>query len=419
MKRVGVFLVVCPLLALAWLESSLHSAGHLTTPPRIDCYFENWAIYRPGVGIYRLDDIPVLFCTHMHYAFIGLNATTWGVLILDEWFDVIQDGLRGFNNLTRKNPGLKTSVAIGGWNEGGKKYSEMVAVKERRTAFIQSLIDFCNKYGFGGVLLDWEYPGAADRDGAPADKDNFLSLVVELREAFDAVGKGWEIAIAVAVTKTRVQDGYHVKELCKHVDAVHAMTYDLRGSWDGKTYCHTPLFNTSCDSAAFQDLNVKAGMELWLSNGCPASKLSMGIGFYGRTFSVLADTTNPEPCTAVNTAVGAGEPGEYTREGGVLAYYEICARVQNKTSPWPKKEIQGAKCSYAYQGNQWVGFDDKVDIEEKMKHIREKGYAGASIWTIGMDDFRGLCGEKNLLLTTINEGLKGYRVPHPPHSTAA
>jgi GH18 family chitinase len=53
---------------------------------------------------------------------------------------VQKNGFANFTALKNKFPGLKTEVAVGGWGEGGKKYSELVSVKARRDTFVASVV---------------------------------------------------------------------------------------------------------------------------------------------------------------------------------------------------------------------------------------------------------------------------------------
>lgn len=61
--------------------------------------------------------------------------------------------------LKQKNPALKVLIAIGGWNEGGKKYSQMASSKVSRDRFVASAVAFLQEHKFDGLDLDWEYPG--------------------------------------------------------------------------------------------------------------------------------------------------------------------------------------------------------------------------------------------------------------------
>lgn len=53
------------------------------------------------------------------------------------------------------------------------------------------------KYGFDGVDLDWEYPGADDRGGKEDDSENFSNMLRIMRRSFDRSSRPLGISITV------------------------------------------------------------------------------------------------------------------------------------------------------------------------------------------------------------------------------
>jgi chitinase len=75
-----------------------------------------------------------------------------------------------------------------------RAFSNMAASASSRQTFIDSLIAFMKTWGFDGVDLDWEYPGADDRGGTKVDTANLVKLLQQMRSAF---GSTYEITVTL------------------------------------------------------------------------------------------------------------------------------------------------------------------------------------------------------------------------------
>ncbi|XP_064101156.1 endochitinase-like [Macrobrachium nipponense] len=401
-----------PRWAVALLFGVVIVAVDAQTPGRRACYYESWGVYRPGEGAYDIDDIPAEMCTHLIYSFCGVSNVTWEILVLDPELDIQGKNYERFTGLKAKYPDLKTTIAVGGWGEGGKKYSQMVSVPERRASFIKSIVAFLHQYNFDGFDLDWEYPGASDRGGKYSDKDNFLLFVQELRAAMDAEAMGWELTAAVPVARFRLQEGYHVPELCELLDAIHLMTYDLRGNWCNFADTHSMLFTrpTWDKWTSYETLNVNDGALLWEEFGCPANKLVVGTPFYARTYT-LASPSMHDIHAGIKQWIGGGNPGPYTEAYGTLAYFEVCKMMLDDAAWVDEYDAEGF-VPYTYKDDQWVGYEDPDSLKLKVDHVKEKGYLGAMVWAIDQDDWHNWCGlGANPMMNVIYNGLKDYVVP--------
>jgi len=382
-----------------------------TYAEHVICYYGSWATYRNNKGKCDIGQLDPNACTVLIYGFAGLNSRTYEIQSLDPYNDLIENWGKGsykrFNDLRKINPNLKTLIAIGGWNEGSTKYSNMAATSEGRKRFIQSVIKFISTHGFNGLDLDWEYP--TKRGGIPADKQNFVKLLLELRQEFNK--HGYLLSAAVAAGIETVDQAYDVPSLSKYLDFINVMTYDFHGSWDKNVGHNAPLYARPDESSYNKLLNVNASIHHYIKRGAARNKLNLGMGSYGQAFTLV----NPKRNTLNAPALGPGNSGPYTQQAGMLGYNEICEKMMKEA--WTVVRDIHYQAPYAYSGDQWVGYDDVESIAIKSHFAKSLGLGGGMIWSIETDDFRGTCGRKFPLIHTISEIMQNSKkAPQAPNS---
>ena len=135
------------------------------------------------------------------------------------------------------------------------------------------------------------------------------------------------------------------------------------GSWDSPesqigsfVYAHTNL------------TEIEGALNLFWRNNVPADRINLGIGFYGRSYT-LADSACNKPGCAFK---GPGVAGQCTGQGGVLSFAEIEGYIK-------KYELitvhdKEAQVKYmAFDEDQWVSYDDKETLQKKVDFANKQG----------------------------------------------
>jgi chitinase len=403
------------LLKLTFNEDSDSRADVMAHNKVVVCYLGTWATYRPNEGAYDLDKhFDPKLCTHLIYSFAGLDNQTNLLKPLDPYLDLEDNYGRGWfkkaTTIKQKHPHLKILLAIGGWNEGSAKYSEMAKDSKTRKIFIASALETIRKYGFDGLDMDWEYP--ARRSGAAVDKKNFVKLLQELRQEFDQYGL--MLTAAVGATQEISEESYDLPAISKVLDQVHLMCYDYFGSWDARTYHNAPLHA----GQATKPISVAASIAYYLSQGVDPNKLVLGLPMYGRTF-LLKDPA-VEGSGLDRESLPNGFQGPFTREDGFLGFNEICKTLASDRGDWKTYWDPIAKVPYMRNGAKWVTFDSPASLMKKVEYGLSYGLKGAMVWSIDTDDFTGMCGDTTPypLLRAINYALANTRKSTPGKPSA-
>lgn len=399
--RFSLLLLYAAFVSSAKIDLTANTRSHNKV---VTCYVASWAAYRPEKGAFTVDNIDPTLCTHIIYTFAGLNNVTYTIHSMDPFLDTTDGGGRGqykkLVDMKNNHSNLKVLIAIGGWNEGSQKYSDMASSPEHRKTFIESVVTFLKKHRFDGLDLDWEYPGSRSTRTLE-DRDNFSLLVKELRKEFDKTGLLLTAAVGAAIST--INKGYDIPEISRHLDYIHVMGYDYHGSWEGQVGHNAPLRLPGNSSNLIPELrlSVEDTMQHYIKLGAPRSKLVLGVPFYGRTFILtdkrLRDLGSP--------AQGSGFQGPYTREDGFLGFNEICKEVL--TESWEELWDEVSQTPYMYKEDKFVAFDNSSSIAMKTRYAYDEKLAGVMIWAIDNDDFMAECSNiRYPLLRTINSALK-------------
>jgi chitinase len=324
------------------------------------------------------EDIDTTAFTHLMFAFAYFDPKSFKIAPMSAG-DV--ELYRRFTALKSKQPGLQTWIAVGGWafNDDTNvpntrtAFSDMVSSAVNRQAFITGLAQFLQTHRFDGVDLDWEYPAADDRGGVEADTANFVKLLQELRSAFSG---RYGISLTLPASYWYLQ-GFDVKSLQNYVDWMNVMSYDIHGVWD-KGNVHTGPYVKPHTNWT----EIEEGLDLLWRAGVQPSKINIGLGWYGRSFT-LANPSCKNPDGICLFSQG-GSPGECTKSAGTLTNAEI-NRIIAKGGVTKGFDKTAAVKWISWNNDQWVSYDDGESIQMKISRANSRCLGGKMVWAVDQD----------------------------------
>ncbi|KAI2464656.1 glycosyl hydrolases family 18-domain-containing protein [Annulohypoxylon bovei var. microspora] len=337
-------------------------------------YYESWASTRKCQSV-QPEDLNLAGFTHVNFAFAFFDPDTFQISPMDSNSATLY---HRFTNLKDTYSGLQTWISVGGWSftDPGptrQAFSNMASSAANRQKFISGVLSFMNTYGFDGLDIDWEYPGADDRGGVAGDTANFVELVKELKQGIGSKG----LTVTLPTSYWYLQH-FDVKAMQDYVDWFNLMSYDLHGTWDADSQFvgayiapHTNL------------TEIDLGLGLLWRAGVASSKVVLGQGWYGRSFT-LKDSSCNIP-NGVCEFTGGADPGPCSATSGILDYQEITDVISqyNLKPTWDK--TAGVKW-VTWNSNQWISYDDDDTFAQKKSFANDRCLGGMMVWAIDQKD---------------------------------
>ncbi|MFE1953194.1 MULTISPECIES: glycoside hydrolase family 18 chitinase [Streptomyces] len=353
-------------------------------------YFTDWGVYGRQYYPKNLETSgSAAKVTHINYAFgnvqggkctmgdayadtdMAYTAANSVSGVADTWDQPLRGAFNQLRQLKAKHPNLKILWSFGGWTWSGG-FGEAA---KNPAAFAESCYNLVEDPRwadvFDGIDIDWEYPNACGLTCDTSGPDALKKLTSALRSKFGANN-----LVTAAITADGSSGGKIDKAdyagAGQSLDWYNVMTYDFFGAWEAKgpTAPHSPL--TSYSGIPQQGFTSADAIAKLKAQGVPASKLLLGIGFYGRGWTGV---TQKEPG---GTATG---PAAGTYEQGIEDYKVL------KTKCPSNGTVAGT--AYAFCGSDWWSYDTPATIGSKMAWAKQQGLGGAFFWEFSGDTANG------------------------------
>lgn len=192
-----------------------------------------------------------------------------------------------------------------------------------------------------------------------------------------AFGTKYGITITLPTSYWYLQH-FDLPELQSSVDSFNIMAYDLHGVWDADSQYVGPYIAPHTNIT-----EIDAALDLMWRAGVDSTKVVLGQGWYGRSFTLVDPSCNLP--NGICQFSGGADAGPCSKASGILDYQEISNIIlTNSLKPvWDK--VAGVKW-ITWSQNQWISYDDGDTFKQKVDFANSRCLGGMMVWAMDQVD---------------------------------
>jgi chitinase len=421
-----------PVVLATLLASLVCTPSSFAQAPRHDHgkifggYFEEWGINYANYNIADLQKNGVADeLTHLIYAFGNVTPTSPPACAVADpgaayqnanlpsvsgkpYMAPLYGNFGAIQQLKGLHPNLKVLISLGGQAGDVTGFVTAAATAAGRAALAASCINLFVKGNiapgvtapglFDGFNIDWEFPGAAD-------KQNFTALLKEFRRQLNVLAKSTGKKYVLTFDSPNTPSKYvniDLKAAAAQVDFITIDGYDYAGSWDKQTNESSSLYDADSNPVYADARSIDATVRAYLQAGVPAAKYTMGLPLYAVGWKgvpnvnhgLYQNVSGPSP---VLLADGSGlcptqdkahpSPGCDTILTPGFSTYSTIENLTNKYGyiPWYDSARVGATLYNPSTGT-FYSYDNAAAVAAKTAYIKKKKLGGAYVWALNDDN---------------------------------
>jgi len=276
-------------------------------------------------------------------------------------------------------------VAIGG---AGNKTFAVGIEREHRTALIRDMLQVMDRYRYDGWDIDLEPVRA--RDTA-----NLRGFITELYDSLRHRQAWYDHTRKPILTAAIIPSWYGELFASMHdkLDQVNIMTYDMGGTWFGKTWHNNAIYSRDRDGRVLEKdaggselTTVQKRLFEQLSYGSPRKKTGIGVHFYGYIWTGGVSLTNYREGVSEPRQRWSAEPSEpkYIEHWKIQRDYLDTARSSVHYDALAKGAYVKRVVEDGDPANdQFVSFQDTTFMTDFIAYMKENSLGGFIIYDLG------------------------------------